>query len=95
MQAKARFLTAFLTAAVIASLANALPYLLTRHAYQRDGQEVAGFPLAFHRIGGDCSPSACDNYDFHLAYFAADLSLALIFAAAAGLLAARAGKRKR
>ncbi|MNN40316.1 hypothetical protein D3C81_1543870 [compost metagenome] len=92
---KLRFLSAFLIAGCIAAFANLLPYLRSRGAYQYDGQEVAGFPYAFRRIGGDCLPAICDTYHFHPGYFAADLGLALACAVAAGLIAASVGKGPR
>jgi len=79
----------------VAAIANAIPYLLTRGAYQRDGQKVAGVPFTFRRIGGDCWPAACDTYAFHMGYFVADLALAVAFALLMGALAARAGRTRR
>lgn len=92
---KLRFLSAFLTTGCIAALADLLPYLRSRGAYQYDGQEVAGFPYAFRRIGGDCLPAICDTYHFHPGHFAADLGLALACAVAASLIAASVGKGPR
>lgn len=63
-------------------------------AYQYDGQEMAGFPWAFRKIGGDCFPRVCENYDFHIAYFAADLALALVCAFSAGYLAVRLCRKR-
>lgn len=94
MPAKAAFSLAFVATLLTAALANALPYLLTRRAYQRDGQEVAGFPLSFRKLGGDCGVSACDSYGFHAVHFAVDLGLALAWAALAGYIASRWGRRK-
>lgn len=94
MPARTAFSTAFVATLVAAALANALPYLLTRRAYQRDGQEVAGFPLSFRKLGGDCGVSACDSYGFHAVHFAVDLGLALACAALAGYIASRWGRRK-
>ena len=90
-----RFLSAFLITVCGAVIANAIPYFLTRGAYQHDGQEVAGFPFSFHRIGGDCWPAACNTYNFSLGYFAADLALALTCALAAGFMAVRTGRGRR
>ena len=94
MRAKLAFCSIFSVALVAAAAINAWPYWRTRQAYRYDGQEVAGFPLAFRRIGGDCA-AACENYAFHLGYFAADLTLALAFAALAGLIAAALARRPR
>lgn len=85
--------SAFLTAGAFAAIANAIPYLLTRGAYQHDGQEVAGFPFVFRRVGGDCWPAACDTSTFHLGYFMADLALAAAFALVMGAIAARVVRR--
>lgn len=93
MRAKTAFSATFLAMLFIALLANAVPYWLTRGAYQRDGQEVAGFPISFRKLGGDCGVSACDSYGFHAAHFAADLGLALACAALAGYIALRWVKR--
>ena len=90
-----KFLSAFLITGCITAFANLLPYLRSRGAYQYDGQEVAGFPYAFRRIGGDCLPAICDTYHFHPGYFAADLGLALACAVAVGLIAASVGKGPR
>ncbi|WP_269792505.1 hypothetical protein [Stenotrophomonas sp. Iso1] len=95
MSRKLRFLSAFLITGCIAAFANLLPYLRSRGAYQYDGQEVAGFPYAFRRIGGDCLSSICNTYHFHPGYFAADLGLALECAMVAGLVAASVGKGPR
>ncbi|MCD9098966.1 hypothetical protein LU699_09945 [Luteimonas fraxinea] len=80
---------------IVAALANAIPYLVTRGAYQHDGQEVAGVPFAFRRVGGDCWRAACDTYAFHMGYFVADLALAVAFALLMGALATRAGRTRR
>ncbi|KRG63759.1 hypothetical protein ABB26_11175 [Stenotrophomonas humi] len=95
MRRKLRFISAFLVTGGIAVIANLVPYLRTRGAYQYDGQEVAGFPYEFRRIGGDCWPATCETYHFDLSYFAADLGLALACALAAGLIAASIGKEFR
>ncbi|MGO1003468.1 hypothetical protein [Lysobacter sp. CA196] len=89
MRAKTAFFSAFIATLVVAFLANAMPYFLTRHAYQRDGQEAAGFPFVFRKVGGDCGELACDTYGFHAAYFAADLALAWSCAILAGYIAVR------
>lgn len=88
MRPTSRFRVTALIVLSVASLANAAPYLLTRDAHQRDGQQVAGLPFPFHRIGGDCWPAACRTFDFHAGYFAADVLLALLLAVASGLVAA-------
>jgi hypothetical protein len=95
MTRKSKFLSAFLITVCAAVLANVVPYLGTRGAHQYDGQEVAGFPYHFHKVGGDCWPAACDTYHFNLGYFAADLGLALACAIAVGFMAARAGTGRR
>lgn len=95
MRAKTAFSTAFLATIFIAFLANAVPYFLTRRAYQRDGQEVAGFPFLFRKVGGDCGVSACDSYGFHVVHFAADAGLALACALFAGYIALRWARRVR
>lgn len=92
MTRKSKFIFAFMIAASIAVIVNVIPYFLTLGAYQHDGQEVAGFPFDFHRVGGDCWPSACDTYNFNIGYFLADLAVALACAVAVGLVVARAGK---
>ena len=94
MRAKIVFYSIFSVAIGAAAAINAWPYWRTRQAYRYDGQEVAGFPFAFRRIGGDCA-AACENYDFHLGYFAADLALALAFAVLAGGIAAAMAGRPR
>ena len=92
MTRKSRFNAACLVAGILADASNAIPYLLTRGAYQHDGQEVAGFPFVFRRVGGDCWPTACDTYPFHLGYFVADLALAVAFALVVGAIATRVGR---
>lgn len=92
MTRKSRFISAFLITISAAAIANAVPYFGTRGAYQYDGQEVAGFPYSFHRIGGDCSPDPCDTYNFNVGYFSADLALALACALAVGFAATRTAK---
>lgn len=89
MRPKIAFFVAFWATSCIAAGLNVWPYLRTYRAYQYDGQEVAGFPWTFHKIGGDCFLLACDTYDFHGAYFAADVALALAAACTAGYFAAR------
>lgn len=95
MRAKIAFASIFSLALAAVAAVNAWPYWRTREAYRYDGQEVAGFPYAFRRIGGDCGAAGCENYDFHLGYFAADLALGLAFAALAGLIAAALARRPR
>ena len=94
MRTTIAFLLAFLATSGIATLLNVWPYLRTYRAYQYDGQEMVGFPWTFRQVGGDCFPLVCENYDFHLAYFAADVALALACALAAGYLAARLGRKR-
>lgn len=94
MRATIAFLLAFLATSCVAVWLNVWPYLRTYRAYQYDGQEMAGFPWTFRQIGGDCFPLVCENYDFHLAYFAADVALALACALTAGYLAARLGIKR-
>lgn len=84
-----RFLPVFLVTACAGVVANALPYLRTRQAYQSDGVELAGAPFTFHAIGGDCWPALCENYSFHAGHFAADVAIVLACATLAGLLAQR------
>ncbi|MEI2453721.1 MULTISPECIES: hypothetical protein [Lysobacter] len=95
MRAKIAFFSGFLVAAAVAVAVNALPYWRTRQAYRYDGQEVAGFPFVFRRIGGDCAAGACENYGLHLGYFAADLALGLAFAVLAGVIATAIARRPR
>lgn len=95
MTSKSRFLSAFLVTTCTAVFVNVVPFFLTHGAYQSDGQEVAGFPYSFHKIGGDCGPTACDTYNFDVGYFATDLVLALVCAVAVGLIAARTGTDRR
>jgi len=96
MRAKIAFFSMFSAALAIAAAVNAWSYWRTRGAYQYDGQEVAGFPFAFRRVGGDCAASACESFDFHLGYFMADLALGVAFAVLAGsVVAVLARKRRR
>ncbi len=88
MRAKIAFCLVFSLVLLLAGLANAVPYLNTRGAYQHDGQEVAGFPWPFRKIGGDCGAESCDTYAFHAGYFAADAAVGLAAALALGSLAA-------
>jgi hypothetical protein len=90
-----RFITAFLATICIVVAVNAVPYLNTRGAYQRDGQEVAGFPFIFHKVGGDCYPQNCETYNFHVGYFAANTAIGLACAIVIGFAAASSRKGRR
>ncbi len=90
-----KFLAAFLTTICIAIAFNAVPYFNTRGAYQHDGQEVAGFPFKFHKIGGDCYPEDCESYNFHYGYFSANMAIALTCSIVAGFMAAHSRKGGR
>lgn len=93
MTSKSKFILGFTVAMIVAGVANVGPYFLTKNAYQHDGQQVAGFPFAFHRIGGDCAPDVCDTFNFNIGYFSVDLIIALVCGMAIGLIAARFGER--
>jgi hypothetical protein len=95
MSRTVRFMAAFSAAMCLVVAINALPYWGSRGAYQYDGQELAGFPFAFHKVGGDCSPSVCDTYNFHAGFFVADVAIGLAFAMAIGLWAASSRKDRR
>ena len=65
--------------ALVAIVANLLPYWQSYGAYGTDGYEVIGFPFTFRRMGGFVG-----IYDFHTGLLLADLLIALAFAALVG-----------
>ena len=79
----------FTCAGLAAALANLLPYLMTRGAYNGDGFEVVGFPFTFRRVGG-----LTGIREFSVLALLADAGLALFAAAIVGYAFARVRQRK-
>lgn len=93
MMRRRGFRLAFGGVAIAMAMLNAVPFVLTRHAPEVDGVRIAGFPFAFHRVGGDCAPQACGTFAFHAGYFVADAAIALGVAVALAALASRVAAR--
>ncbi len=87
-----RFITVFFTTICVTIAVNIAPYLISHGAYQYDGQEIAGFPFIFHKVGGDCSPILCDTYNFHVGYFFANIAIGLVSSLVIGLAVAMVRK---
>lgn len=83
-----RFIAVFFITICVTIAVNLVPYLRTHGAHQYDGQEIAGFPFIFHKVGGDCFPSLCDTYNFHAGYFFANSAIGLACALVMGLFVA-------
>ncbi|HZN64063.1 MAG TPA: hypothetical protein VFB66_02095 [Tepidisphaeraceae bacterium] len=65
--------------AVVAAVANLLPYWQSHGAHGTDGYEVIGFPFTFRRMGGFAG-----IYEFRTTLLIADLLIAFAFAALVG-----------
>jgi hypothetical protein len=65
--------------AIVAIVANLIPYWQSYGAYGTDGYEVIGFPFTFRRMGGFAG-----IYEFRTSLLIADISMALAFALLVG-----------
>lgn len=90
-----KFFIAFSFTLAAAAAVNVVPYVNSRGAYRYDGQQVAGFPFAFHRIGGDCFPSTCETYALHAGYLLGDIAIGVACALGVGFVAASIGRQPR
>ena len=65
--------------ALVAIVANLLPYWQSYRAYGTDGYEVIGFPFTFRRMGG-----IAGIYEFRASLLIVDMLIAFAFAAVVG-----------
>ncbi len=74
------FIGAFSLTCLFGVVANLIPYLMTRGAYNGDGFEIVGFPFVFRRLGGFGG-----RYEFRVLALLADLLTILGASFAVGL----------